>query len=153
MIIFFTLIFFLQLICFINSQKTNISYNITLLKLKQEECDTTEKKYNFEIECIINPGPIFDLEFDLELTSPKGVIAKCKLIDDIIDLIKCYINENEFKKEKFSISQDKLIKVNDKINIYIGKLKQDWTSELCTFQKLYMNKYLLVIILLIIFFN
>ena len=147
MFLSFLLFNFCLFLNLIYSQTTNIYYNVTLLKLKNEDCDFNSNNYIFEIECIINPSPIFDLEFDLDLSSPTGMIARCKLIDDVIDAIKCHVNSKDFlnKKETFSISENKKIKVNDKININIGKLNQNWIAT-CNFVNFTrINVYFLII--------
>ena len=145
MILSLQLIIFLSLQYLICSQNANIYYNVTLLKLKNENCDSDANNYVFEIECNINPSPIYDLDFDLDLSSPKGVKAQCKLIDDVIDVIKCRIStkNHEFKKETFSISENKYIKVNDKITIYIEKLNQNFIVDYCLSQFFHINFLLL----------
>ena len=147
MFVYFLNFNFFILFNYIYSQTTNIYYNITILKLKNENCDFNSNNYIFEIECIINPSPIFDLEFDLDLSSPTGMIARCKLIDDVIDAIKCNANSKDFlnKEETFSISENKKIKVNDKININIEKLNQNWIAT-CNFVNFtHINVYFLII--------
>ena len=151
MLSFFIFNFFLFL-NFIFSQTTNIYYNVTLLKLKKENCDFDSNKYIFEIECIINPSPIFDLEFDLDLSSPTGMMARCKLIDDVIDVIKCNVNSKELsnKQETFSISENRRIKVNDKININIENLNQNWIAK-CNFVNfVYIRTYFLLIVIFLL---
>ena len=146
MFLSFLLFNFCLFLNLIYSQTTNIYYNVTLLKLKNENCDYNSNRYIFEIECIINPSPIFDLEFDLDLSSPTGMIARCKLIDDVIDAIKCNANSKDFlnKEETFSISENKKIKVNDKININIEKLNQNWIAK-CNFVNFVrINVYFLI---------
>ena len=134
MFLSFLIFDFFLFLNFIYSQTTNIHYNVTLIKLKNETCDFNSNNYIFEIECIINPSAIFDLEFDLDLSSPIGMVTKCKLIDDVIDVIKCYINSKELlnKEETFSISENRNIKANDKIDVNIEKLSQKWVSK-CNF--------------------
>ena len=147
MLMYFLIFNFFIFFNYIYSQTTNIYYNVTLLKLKNEDCDFNSDNYIFEIECIINPSPIFDLEFDLDLSSPTGMIARCKLIDDVIDAIKCNANSKDFlnKEETFSISENKKIKVNDKININIEKLNQNWIAK-CNFVNFArINVYFLII--------
>ena len=142
---------FLYLFKLIHAQNVNLHYNVTSLKLRNGKCNEEKNKYSFEIECNINPSPIFDMEFDLDLSSPKGVIARCKLIDDVIDVIKCHININvdSFNKKTFSISENKNIKVNENINIYIEKLKQNWIAD-CSFGFLYINTYFLIIVIILL---
>ena len=144
---FFCFLHLLSLLCF---QNININYNITLLKLHKDECDLKEDNYIFEIECIIIPSPIFDLEFDLDLNTPSGSSAKCKLMDDVINMLKCYIStkNHSFIKETISISGNKLIKVNDQLNIHIENANQRWVVDFCNFNIQYMNIYILVFILI-----
>ena len=147
MFVYFLIFNFFIIFNYIYSQTTNIYYNVTLLKLKNEDCDFNSNNYIFEIECIINPSPIFDLEFDLDLSAPTGMMARCKLIDDVVDVIKCNVNSKDLlnKKETFSISENKKIKVNDKININIGKLNQNWIAT-CNFVNFVcINVYFLLI--------
>ena len=122
--------------------------------MKNENCDFNSNNYIFEIECIINPSPIFDLEFDLDLSLPTGIKARCKLIDDVIDAIKCNANSKDIlnKEETFSISENKNIKVSDKININIGKLNQNWIAK-CNFSnfvRINISFLIIVIFLLIL---
>ena len=147
MFLSFLLFNFCLFLNLIYSQTTNIYYNVTLLKLKNENCDYNSNSYIFEIECIINPSPIFDLEFDLDLSAPTGMMARCKLIDDVVDVIKCNVNSKDLlnKEETFSISENKKIKVNDKININIEKLEQKWITK-CNFVNFVcINVYFLLI--------
>ena len=147
MLVYFLIFKFFILFNYIYSQTTNIYYNITLLRLKNENCNLNSNNYIFEIECNINPSPIFDLEFDLDLSSPADMMARCKLIDDVIDVIKCNANSKDFlnKEETFSISENKNIKVNDKININIEKLNQNWIAK-CNFVNFVcINAYFLII--------
>ena len=139
---------FLSILNLIFSQHNNIYYNITLLKLKNEICDADSNNYIFEIESNINPCPIYDLDFNLELSSPTGVTAQCKLIDDVLDTIKCHVNRKylNLEKETFSINENKLIKVNDKINIHIKKLNQKWTTN-CLSCFLHINFVLFIILI------
>ena len=149
MILSLQCIIFLSLQYLICTQNANIYYNVTLLKLKNENCDLDANNYVFEIECNINPSPIYDLDFDLDLSSPKGVKAQCKLIDDVIDVIKCRIStkNHEFKKETFSISGNKYIKVNDKITIFIEKLNQNLILDYCLSQFFHINFLLLCFVI------
>ena len=147
MFLSFLIFNFLLFLNSIYSQTTNIYYNVTLIKLKNETCDYNSSNYIFEIECIISPSPIFDLEFDLNLSSPTGMITRCKLIDDVIDVIKCNVNSKEIlnKEETFSISENKKIKVNDKVNINIEKLDQEWIFPCNFINFVCINIYFLLI--------
>ena len=147
MFVYFLIFNFFIFFNYIYSQTTNIYYNITLLKMKNENCDLNSNNYIFEIECNINPSPIFDLEFNLDLSSPTGMIARCKLIDDVIDAIKCNANSKDFlnKEETFSISENKNIKVNDKININIEKLNKSWIAKCNCVNFVCINAYILII--------
>ena len=144
---YFLILNFFIFFNYINSQTTNIYYNITLLKLKNENCEFNSNNYIFEIECIINPSPIFDLEFDLDLSLPTGMKARSKIIDDVIDVIKCNANSKDIlnKEETFSISENKNIKVSDKININIGKLNQNWIAKCNSVNFIHINAYFLII--------
>ena len=148
MILSLFLILLLSTLKLLFSQNINIYYNVTLLQLKNEICDSDSNTYIFEIECNINPSPIYDLDFNLDLSSPRGVTAQCKLIDDVIDLIKCHVNTQflQMKKETFSISENKVIKVNDKINIHIKKLNQNWVIN-CLSHFWHTNFLLLIIVI------
>ena len=148
MILSLFLILLLSILNLQLSQNINIYYNITLLKLKKEICDSDSNTYIFEIECNINPSPIYDLDFNLDLSSPRDVTVQCKLIDDVIDLIKCHVNKSflQLGKETFSISENKLIKVNDKINIHIKKLNQNWVTN-CLSRFWHFNFLLLIIVI------
>ena len=151
MILSLSFVCFLQLLSLLYFQNVNINYNITLLKLQNDECDSKEDNYIFEIKCIINPSPIFDLEFDLDLNTPSGSSAKCKLMDDVIDTLKCYIStkNHTFMKETISISGNKLIKVNDQLNIHIENVNQRWVVDFCNFYIPYINIYILVFVLIL----
>ena len=132
------------------SQNTKINYKVTLLKLLDDECDSKIDNYMFKLECIINPSPIFDLEFNLDLSSPKGMTAKCKLTDDVIDVIICQLNLKNYKlkNEKIIISGNELIKVNDEINILIEKLNQDWEVKFCSHLFLNINAFIFIFIII-----
>ena len=56
MILSLQCIIFLSLQYLICSQNANIYYNVTLLKLKNENCDLDANNYVFEIECNIDTG-------------------------------------------------------------------------------------------------
>ena len=152
MLLSFLIFNFFLFLNLIYSQTTNIYYNITLLKLRNENCDYNSNSYIFEFECIIMPSPIFDLEFDLDLSTPTGMKAICKLIDDVIDLIKCNVNSKDLlnKEEEFSILENKKIKVNDKINLNIGKLDQKWIAKCNLSNFVYINIYFLKIFIILL---
>ena len=149
--LFVTLLLLIQLIY---SGKI-IKYNITPKKLLEEECDPNTSSYLFIIKCDIKPGPIYDLEFDLNLSSPKNTKAKCFLMDDVVNEIKCIIDTLTcpIQKTNIEIVNEQIININDGVNnvtVTFSKSKLNIISKVtCKSYYLFSNIYFIVFISLI----
>lgn len=150
-LIFITLLLLIQLIY---SGKI-INYNITPKKLLEEECDPDTSSYLFVIKCSIKPAPIYDLEFDLNLSSPKNTKAKCFLMDDVGNQIKCIIDTltRSIKETNIEIGNEQKINVNDGVNnitVTFSKANLNTISKVtCKSFYLFSNIYFIIFISLI----
>lgn len=120
--IFFIFLFEIKLFF---SQKI-INYEIFPTEIDEEECDKDNKKFKFVIKGKIEPSPIYDLNFELNLNSPIISKAQCRLIDDVDDKIKCSINieETHLQKVNVELMQPQIIK-DGTVSIRINEIKDN----------------------------
>ena len=153
LLIFVILFILIQLI----SSGKILNYTITPANLVEEECDVDSSSYRFAIKCVITPPPIYDLEFDLNLASPKNTKARCYILDDVENEIKCAIDTLSclIKKTNIEIQSEQVININDSLNnvgLTFSKSNINAISKVtCKSCFLFSNIYFLILAVLLLY--